>query len=98
MQRPVMSGVLQGYILQPVLLSIFIDDIDSRTECTLSNFADDTKLSGAVETPEGWDAIQRDLDNLKKWRCVNLLRFNKAKCKALSAGLGQPPVSIQAAG
>lgn len=27
--------------------------------------ADSSKLSGAVETLEGWDAAQRDLDKLK---------------------------------
>jgi len=65
--RPEMSDVPQGLVLGPVLLNIFVGNMDSRNECTLSKFADNTKLCGVVDMLEGRDAIQRELDMLERW-------------------------------
>ena len=43
-----------------------------------------------VDTPGGWDAIQRDLDRLEQWAQVCLMKFNKSKYKVFHQSEGYP--------
>ncbi|KAJ7404104.1 rna-directed dna polymerase from mobile element jockey-like [Willisornis vidua] len=81
----------QGSILELALFNIFAGDRGSGIECTPSKFANDTE----VDMLEGRDSIQRDLDRLKRWACVNLMKYSKAKTKVLHLFQGNPKPSCR---
>jgi len=56
----------RGSIWRPDLFSIFINELDDQAECTLSEFADDTRLGGVADMPKGHDVIEKNLDRLEK--------------------------------
>jgi len=87
-----MSGIPPGSVLGPALFNVFVSGMDSGIECTLCKFANDTKLHGEVDMLKGRDAIQRD--RLERWASTNLMKFNKAKCKVLHTGWGNPRTDI----
>lgn len=66
----------------PILSSIFVSDLDDGRECMLRKFADDTKLGGVANSPEGLAAIQRDLNRLEKSTDRNLIYVQKGELQS----------------
>jgi ribonuclease P/MRP protein subunit RPP40 len=74
------------------LVSQLIDDLPDVTQCMLRFFANDTKDSVGIRSPEDCKllVLQNDLDNLCDWSQQWQLDFNAEKCKVLHHGVRNP--------
>ena len=79
----VTSGVPQGSILGPLLLLIYINDLDTDMQSKVLKFADDTKLCHRANGYEDNRVLQRDLDIATNWARRWQMEFNVKKCKIM---------------
>ena len=81
--KPVFGGVPQGSVLGPILLLIFINDLDGDLSSKVLKFADDTKVFRTVKTDADKETVQDDLTKLVKWSEKWQMLFNFGKCKCI---------------
>ena len=81
--RDVISSVVQGSVLGPILFVIYINDIDtciSETEGIMPKFADDTKVAKVVKDEQSAKEMQEVINKLESWSDKWGMHFNVKKC------------------
>ena len=87
---PIISGVVQGSVLGPLLFLIYINDI---TEGIINGspylYADDLKIVYKLDKstiPQSLSRIQKDLDRLEDWCESWAMKLNADKCGVMYIG------------
>ena len=91
---PVVSGVPQGSILDPILFLVFVNDIlAAMTSSLVLFFADDAKCVKSISQMSDCLSFQEDLNKLVTWSTTWNLLFNEKKCSMVRFCSNDSPVS-----
>ncbi|KAK4810730.1 hypothetical protein QYF61_007704 [Mycteria americana] len=88
--KEVIRDSQHGFTKGKLCLTNLVAFYDGVTASVDKGRATDVIYLDFFDSLEGRDAIQRDLDRLEEWAHVTLMKFNKAKCKGLHLGQGNP--------
>ena len=84
MVGPVVSGVPQRIVLDPLLFFLHINDITADIESEIRLFAEDWVCYRELKDKEGITLkLQRDIDRLVNWARKWGVRFQPVKCKMM---------------
>ena len=77
-----------GSVLGPILVLIYINDLEDDISSKVLKFADDTKVFRKVTNDTDKQSLQDDLDKLVKWSEKWQMLLNFGKCKCIHIGHG----------
>ena len=80
---PVSSGVPQGTVLDPLLFSLYINDISSDIESEIRLLADACVCYHEIKDEEDTMKLQSDIDRLSSWARKWGMRFQPVKCNMM---------------
>jgi hypothetical protein len=91
-EKAVKSGVPQGTVMGPPLLTVYIDDIDlfARMARLFIKFADDGKGMKEIKSRQDAVDLQAVLNSLFEWARQWGMKFNVEKCKIMHVGRNNP--------
>ena len=96
--KSVLSGVPQGSVLGPILLLVYINDLEEGVTGKILKIADDTKLFTKTKEIKDKQKLQDDIDKLVKWSEKWQMLVNFGKCKYLHTGPGNTGMNYEMGG
>ena len=96
--KSVLSGVPQGSVLGPILLLVFINDLEEGVTGKILKIADDTKLLTKTKEIKDKQKLQDDIDKLVKWSEKWQMLVTFGKCKYLHTGPGNTGMNYEMGG
>ena len=80
------SGVIKGSVLGPILFIIFINDLPYYVKHSILRcFADDTRLTKAIENSQrDTSFLQSDLESVINWSVCNNMLLNETKFELIT--------------